>query len=256
MCQKYENGFPFSGESKLMRMHNILRKVWPMPPFLALALLSLLPTNCYLNRGFTVWFHLMGVFYLLTQSQFIQKFQILIGTSICLGWYAALAYEYFYHGRFMDALHKNMPQIMVNVMVKDGNLDFNSKQSICIMIISHVLDLLGHPLLTYYFWRKHESHGGKLSEVFSWPVVISTYMYSRLWSFVHTYYNQGNATPFYVGFDVYVIDSLDAWYPAYISESLIFISIIFWKLFLEKKDSNDDSKKPDLVYSGSSVSIE
>ena len=172
MCQKSEivnatNKFP----------RNVPAQIWPVPPYVALAMLSFLPTSCYLNRGFTIWFHWMSVFYLLTQSKFIKKFQILIGTSICLGWYAALSYEYFYHGRFMDALHKNMPKVMVNVMVKDGILDFESMDSLMMMGLSHILDMLGHPLLTYYFWRRHKMDGGKLSDVLSWPVIVSTYMY-------------------------------------------------------------------------------
>merc|ERR1712151_691081 len=125
---------------------------------------------------------------------------------------------------------------MMNVMVKDGNLDFNSWQSILVMILSHILDLIGHPLLTYYFWIEHKKQDGKLSEVFSWPVVVSTYMYSRLWSAIHTFYNHGKAAPFYVGFDVYAMDSLDSWYPPYISESLVFISIVFWKLHNDKQE--------------------
>lgn len=133
-----------------------------------------------------------GCIFLLAQSKFVQKFQILIGIDICLGQHVALAYECFYHGRFMDALHKNVPlsQVMKNLIVKHGNLDFNSWKSILVMILSHIIDGIGHPLIAYYFY------GGKLSGAFSWPVIISTCMHSRLQNIIHTFQHRRKVFPF------------------------------------------------------------
>jgi hypothetical protein len=137
---------------------NLLGKVWPLPPLAALSLLlSLLPTYFYLNRGFTQWFFWVSILYLLTQSKFLQKFQVLIGTSICLGWYASLTYEYFQHGRFMDVLYKNMPEAMTNNMLlmednQDGGqlllssvLDYQSTRSLLTMMLAHILKFWGIP---------------------------------------------------------------------------------------------------------------
>jgi hypothetical protein len=211
MCQQTtttasESKTTLSGNNLPTAQHNnnaswFFRKVYPLPPLLAVSLLPLVPSYFFLNRGFTQWFHWMAVLYFLCQSKFLEKFQILAGTSICLGWYASMVYEYLYHDRFMHALYNNMPPAMTNIMwiINDDNdndhhnprqLDFTSTHSLLMMALSHALDLLGHPLLTYYFWRKHsKGGGGTLKQVLSWPVIVSTYLFSRCWSMTHTYYN-------------------------------------------------------------------
>eukprot|EP00531_Pseudo-nitzschia_arenysensis_P016227 CAMPEP_0116122232 /NCGR_PEP_ID=MMETSP0329-20121206/4107_1 /TAXON_ID=697910 /ORGANISM="Pseudo-nitzschia arenysensis, Strain B593" /LENGTH=175 /DNA_ID=CAMNT_0003616071 /DNA_START=96 /DNA_END=620 /DNA_ORIENTATION=+ len=170
-----------------------------------------LPKGAYLNRGFTVWFHLASILQVLTQSRFLVNVLALI----CLGWYNSLLFEFVWHGRWCHALYKNMPQVLVDCMVPDaatGVLDFESTRSLSAMGTCHALDFLGHPLLAYYFWKKSKRNG------ISWPAILASYCFSRCWSLVHTYHNFGKPGLWYFGFDVYTIDSLDAWYPAYVIE--------------------------------------
>ncbi|VEU33781.1 unnamed protein product [Pseudo-nitzschia multistriata] len=242
------------------------------------AFVSVAPSYLYVNRGFTVWFHWASLACVLTRSHFLAQALVLCGTSICLGWYACLVHEYAVHGRVFDALHKNMPGALVDRMLLPGGgggesggspngvLDFESTGSLLAMAVSHVLDFLGHPCLTYYFWRKHrqlqsqssvggsnrnnnnnnKTHSNGTNEnlvstassntkgddeaLFAWPVILASYGYSRVWSLFHTYHNHGACSWFYVGFDVYVLDDLDAWYVAYAMESLFYVSIVIWKL--------------------------
>jgi hypothetical protein len=262
-----------------MTDHEIHRRRdwWPMSPASALVLLAaVVPTTCYVNRGFTQWFHWAGIFYLLTQWQFMEQFQIVSGTSICLGWYASLAYEFFQHDRFCHPLYRNMPEGLMEYyhFVVDGEdgsqstrLDFQSNTALVALSFAHLLDLLAHPLLTCYFWRRHAARGRTLKDAFSWPVILAAYAYSRLWSLTHTKYNTGEFGLWYFGFDVYVMDNLDSWYPAYIAESCTYTSIVVWKLWeagsisnvFRKKNSthrkDDYKKKPELLLSESSLSI-
>jgi hypothetical protein len=261
--------------------------LWPLSPPTALVLLAtVVPSYCYLNRGFTQWFHLAGIYYALTQWQFLERFQVLSGCSICLGWYASLIYEFMQHGRFCHPLYKNMPTSLMQyylVEVDDDNgsnhpqdqhsLDFESRTALLALAAAHVLDLLAHPLLTYYFWRKHLAKGGTIKQIVSWPVIVAAYLYSRLWSLTHTKYNTGEFGLWYFGFDIYVMDSLDSWYPAYIAESCVYGSLLLWKLHdevkslriykgsktvSEKKNADKDpyDVKPQLLLSESSVSID
>ena len=255
-------------------------KIWPLPTFVALGILSYaIPSTQYLNRGFTVWFHLVALLQFLTQSRFLVKFQALIGCSICLGWYASLVYDYMQYGKLFHILYRNMPSLLTEKMIiivnGDNNgtiLDYESWTSINTMFLSHVLDTLGHPLLTFHFWRQHQkADGGTLASLLSWDVILSTWIFSRCWSFTHTYYNFQTPRPYYFGYDVYVIDegTLDLWFPAYVAESLFYTSITVWKLFgtshkattkaLAKdvtKDENGYGHKPNLLWSESSISQE
>ena len=83
---------------------------------------------------------------------------------------------------------------------------------------------------------------------------ISFHVYGA-WSVIHTYYNFGTPLPFYVGHDVYTVDSLDSWYPAYIAEAVVYLSVVVWKILLEgseeKKLSKDNTQKPELIHSDS-----
>lgn len=232
--------------------------VFPLPPSIAvLAMAAILPSWFYRNRGFTVWFHLLSVLQVVTQSRFLVGVLALSGISICLGWYSCLAYEYVHHGRWCHALYKNMPSALTQQMVQqldddgdDASLDFESAGSLAAMAICHFLDFLGHPLLAYYYWsrcqnQKNEDDSNQQSTsnqttidknsdddgiISTWPVILSAYSFSRMWSFFHTYHNFGSIAWFYVGFDVYVMDDLDSWYPAYIIETLFYGALVVWKL--------------------------
>mmetsp|Transcript_27336 Transcript_27336/g.60225 ORF Transcript_27336/g.60225 Transcript_27336/m.60225 type:complete len:277 (-) Transcript_27336:2774-3604(-) len=258
------NGNP---ASKSEERSSIFQKVYPLHPSVALGVMAttfaIFPSSLYVNRGFTVWFHWASVFYLLTQSKFMNKFLILSGISICLGWYACLMYEYVVHDRFFDALYKNMPSSLTKYMLLDddartsatnnalnatasvnGTLDFLSTYSLLAMFVSHILDFLGHPLLTYYFWWKYNSKNDSETNpkqniennetIFTWPVIVTAYCSSRIWSLFHTYYNFGFFAWFYVGFDVYVMDDLDSWYPPYAMETLLYSSLVIWKVLYQK----------------------
>jgi hypothetical protein len=239
---------------------------WPLPSFLAVGVLCyLIPPGQWLNRGFTHWFHLVSFLYFLTHSKFIEKFQALIGTSICLGWYASIIYDYLAYGNIFAILYRNMPTALTEIMVEEGKVNYESWESTSTMVLSHVLDFLGHPVLTYYFWCQYKKRGGTIVNLLSWDVVAATWLFSRSWSLTHSCYNFGKPHMFYMGYDVYVIDegTLDLWYPAYVVESLVYSSIILWKLssfsssgtgktISEKENTYD--RKPSLRYSESSVS--
>ena len=239
----------------------IINKVWPLPSYVAVLVLAIfVPQSCYINRGFTQWFHWMSIYYGLTQSTFIERFQILSGFSICLGWYSSLVYEFLQHKRFCHPLYKNMPSIMVQYMmlVEDDNqnLDFVSTTSLLVMGLSHILDLLAHPLLTYYFWYRHmKRHQNEnkekiglykkaIRQILTVDVIVAAYMYSRVWSLTHTKYNTGRFGLWYMGFDVYVMDTLDSWYPAYIVEGIVYSSVALWKVYdVIIINNNDDNTK-------------
>lgn len=292
-----ESSLKLSSKPRKNIYNDVLDTVWPLHPSTAITVLALLIpsyTHFFLNRGFTVWFHWASLFCFVTtttkskttMTMFLERFLLLSGISISIGWYSCLAYEYVWYGRFFDALYKNMPSILCQYMIiyndndnstststnintsqdqENGTLDFESYHSLTAMAISHILDLLGHPLLTYYFWRRHNDNNKNnnsakinandnnsttidnnnnnnntfisifINDICSWPVIVSSFMYSRIWSVVHTYYNFGSKGIgfYYIGYDVYVMDTLDSWYPAYLAETCIFTSLVLWKLYTE-----------------------
>jgi hypothetical protein len=211
-------------------------KFWPLHPLAVLALFPLLPTYFYLNRGYTQWFHWTATAYLLTGSAFLRRFLVVQGAGITVGWYAAICNDLYLNGRFCQVLYKNMPTTMTDYMVdsQTGSLVTDNWQSLTVMALSHLLDTLGHPILTFVFWRLHCRAGGSLKDLFSWNVVVSTYMLSRLWSLTHTLYNFGTPGLFYFGYDVYIIDDLDSWIAAYVAEGVVYAGIVVYKIFWEK----------------------
>lgn len=226
------SGQPIKAPGKASRAIGWINSVlFPLHPIIAfVAFAYWVPSWCYLNRGFTVWFHLASILQVVTQSKFGAKVLAVSGISICMGWYASITFEFFFHGRFCDALYKNMPSVLVDEIVDPvtGAPDFESTNSLVAMLICHVLDFIGHPLLAYHFWRKSRTESN--NALLEWPVMIASYCFSRTWSIVHNYHNYGKFGLFYFGFDVYIIDDLNVWYPAYIIESLFFASLVLYKL--------------------------
>mmetsp|Transcript_11089 Transcript_11089/g.18500 ORF Transcript_11089/g.18500 Transcript_11089/m.18500 type:complete len:264 (-) Transcript_11089:1066-1857(-) len=209
-------------------------KLYPVHPLALVAALPLLPTSTYINRGYTVWFHLVSVAYVLTRLPFLRKFLILQGTGITLGWYAAIYNDLHLHGRFCHILYMNMPTVMKVVMVDlDGGIKYSS-DSMMMMALSHALDTILHPGLVYLFWRSHIASGGTLKSIFAWDVIVATYVFSRLWSIVHTFANDGVVGLWYCGYDVYHINDLDSWLPAYVAESIFYAGIVIYKV-LERR---------------------
>jgi hypothetical protein len=259
------------------------RKLLPLPPLVLVVCLPpfLFSTSAYLNRGFTIWFHWLCLAGWLTQNDMLRKFIVVVGTSICLGWYSSILADFMYFDRpVFRLLYKNMLPSMSQIMVDEstGNLFYHSK-SIAMMVLSHILDGCGHPGLVYYFWREHTVRhrggggGGRrlVGDLVSWPAIASAFLYSRAWSMVHNYYNFGQMGYFYFGYNIYNIDCLTQWYPAYIAETVFFGSVVLFKLWTircdfhmtttsktnKSKELVDDKHhrllQPALVYSESSM---
>lgn len=168
------------------------------------------------------------------------------GTGVTLGWYAALWNDYQLHGRFAHILYWNMPSIMKQHMVEGDTGPLHpTTMGLAMRILSHTLDTAGHPILAYVFWRRHcaqhnkqqQQHGDNaspLSTLLTWPVIVATYVLSRIWSIVHVYYNQNRFGMFYSGYDVYIIRDTDSWSSAYIAEAIFYSMILFYKMYLQK----------------------
>lgn len=217
--------------------------IWPLPTFVVMALIPLLPQSFYLNRGLTVWFHLMSVVYLLTRSPFVRKVLILQGAAICLGWYTAIASDWFVDGTFCHTLYRNMPSSMLSYMVQDqpvgdhgegSYIILNTYSSWAMKAWSHVLDTMGHPGLAYLFWRLHRQSGGTLRDVLTWPVIVFTWHFSRTWSLVHSYYNTGVPSFWYFGHDVYLLNSMNTFLIAYVAEGFCFGVAILFRLYWDR----------------------
>mmetsp|Transcript_5344 Transcript_5344/g.12138 ORF Transcript_5344/g.12138 Transcript_5344/m.12138 type:complete len:290 (+) Transcript_5344:188-1057(+) len=224
---------------------SLLGKIWPLPTPLVMALIPFLPQPFYLNRGYTVWFHLMSLAYFFTRSPFIRKMLILQGTGICLGWYAAIATDWFVEGAFCHTLYRNMPGSMLPYMVQEQSVDsessyiiLNTYSSWAMKSLSHILDTMGHPGLAYLFYRLHRKSGGTLSDVLTWPVIVSAWHFSRIWSLVHSYYNTGTLRFWYYGHDVYVLNNLNAYLIAYVAEGVCFGVAILCRLYLDHVDQS------------------
>ena len=252
--------------SHLEHARQWFNKLLPVPPLVLVACLPFIPTGAYLNRGFTIWFHWACVAGWLTHNAHVNKFIVVVGTSICIGWYASILSDFLYFDRpVLRLLYKNMLPSMTKIIVDEstGKLNFHS-ESIAMMVLSHVLDFCGHPGLVYYFWRAHVRRGGRLVDLVSWPAVASAYIYSRTWSIVHNYYNYGQVGYFYFGLNIYNLDCVKQWFPAYLAESMFFVAVILFKLWTRRCDFSKTSKskeavdntyrfQPTLVYSESSM---
>jgi len=222
---------------------SFLGRIFPLNPSVAIvAYAILIPYDAYMNRGFTIWFYWASLFQALTQSSWLSEVLAISGTSICLGWYASIFYEFFYHGLFFEALYKNMPMFLVRHFVREppnGPCHWDTTAALVAMGFSHFFDLLGHPILTNHHYRKRRQHqvatNKTTGEAFSWSAILGGYLFSRIWSAVHNYYNFGHYAWFYMGFEVYVLNSLDMFYPSYIAETVWYGGLVIWKLTRNNK---------------------
>uniref|UniRef100_A0A7S2IGE7 Uncharacterized protein n=1 Tax=Helicotheca tamesis TaxID=374047 RepID=A0A7S2IGE7_9STRA len=211
-------------------------KLLPLNPLLVISLIPLLPTYCFINRGFTIWFHWVIILYLLTSVEFLRRFLIFLGVSISAGWYAAIANDFLRHSRFCDILYMNMPEVMLSFMTDgEGNLIYTTS-SLCIMALSHALDTFLHPGVTYLLWRAHCRSGGTVQTLMTWPVIVSTFIFSRFWSCFHIYYNSGKFGVYYFGHDIYILNNLDSFLPSYASEGVFFLGAVVWKISQMRKN--------------------
>lgn len=214
-------------------------KSWPsLHPLAVLTVMPLAPIWFWMNRGFTNWFHYGFWFYLLTgRTDFMRRFQVIIGGSVCIGWYLSVVHDYAVHGRFCHLLYNNMPPGMKTMILENGRLAsggiVDSTMATGIIALVHVLDFVAHPYLTYVAWKMHSSRGGSMRNLVTWDVLVSAYALRMLYSMSHQYYNDGAVTGLlYYGFDVYHLDTLDTWTAAYTGESLWFAGLIVWKGYL------------------------
>eukprot|EP00187_Rhodella_violacea_P017741 CAMPEP_0184731408 /NCGR_PEP_ID=MMETSP0314-20130426/50818_1 /TAXON_ID=38298 /ORGANISM="Rhodella maculata, Strain CCMP 736" /LENGTH=275 /DNA_ID=CAMNT_0027197789 /DNA_START=1 /DNA_END=828 /DNA_ORIENTATION=+ len=200
------------------------------------------------NRGYTHWFHIGCLFFLVVSrcDRFWSKYLALQGTTVTLGWYASLTYDWVRHGHFARILYWNLPEVLTRYAIVE---EVPWRARIAARVLAHVLDTLGHPVLALYFWRRQylmlqrNNHGKEttrnslLASVATWPVIFSTYFMSRYWSFFHAYWNHGAGHLFYVGYEVYDVLDKEAWLPgfwlpAYIAEGLVYFMIVVYKLYL------------------------
>lgn len=216
-------------------------KLWPLNPIVILSIAPLLPSQIYLNRGFTVWYHLITIIYLLTKKEPLRRFLIMQGTSISLGWYAAIINDFYLHGRFAHMLYMNMPTSMKIAMVDETGHVFYTYNSIIFMLLAHILDTCLHPGIVFLLYKSHCNEGGNFQDVFSWNIIIATFTVSRLWSVVHTHHNHGEIGAWYFGYDVYHLHDLDCWMPAYLMEGLFYAGAITYKMMI-RLYKNDDLK--------------
>ena len=220
------------------------RACWSIPAWLVFLCLPLVPTSIYINRGYTQWFHGLSVLFVISRDDWFCRFLAVQGLSITLGWYASMAAEFILHGRFAHVLYHNMPEAMTQHMVDpaSGQLhewlaqpaedDSPLALSDCMKILAHVLDLLGHPILTYYYWSRCWKLGHSLETITTWSICVSAYLFSRLWSLTHCRHNFGIFEFFYFGYDVYALppDSVHLFIPSYLAEFSFFLALALYKL--------------------------
>jgi len=237
-------------------------------PWLVAAGLLCLPKWCFLNRGYTQWFHWNSFCFIFTQNDWHAQFLAVQGFTVTLGWYASLLYDWYANGRFAHILYWNMPEIMTrHMMTADERvMMMYGPVSVGVMCLAHLFDTLGHPVLAYYFWNRsvpkhddrddrHHEHPKSYAWVdrFPWSVLICSYSLSRIWSLVHTWHNHGRPTLFYFGYDVYTILDRECWMeglwlPAYVTEAVVYLVFVVGKIFLkaQKKRTTHSSTKPTL----------
>lgn len=190
-------------------------------PLLVAAALPCLRSSVYLNRGYTVWFHLCTAFYLLTDVEFLRRALVVMGSSITMGWYAAIGNDWLRHGRFCHLLYMNMPPLLRSRMVDASGRVADAPGSLPVKVLSHVLDLLLHPGLVWILWRAHRCQTSP-RDVVTWATVAGTYALSRLWSVVHRTHNGHGIGIFYAGYEVYDLHDLDSWPVAYAAEGIFY----------------------------------
>lgn len=281
----------------------MMKKIWPLSPWVIALLLPFLPTSYYLNRGYTKWFHLLCVTYFLTRQPFLRKVLLLQGFGICVGWYTAISYDYIVEGTWCHTLYRNMPDSMIVHMIQEDLSScetytynattydegvpqeeedcipsyqvLNSYTAIITKILSHILDIVAHPGIVYLLCSIHiqqyhavmfsngrsyneKNYNGSnnknqgtmtnvnsnnmitlLQDVLTWPVIITTWHMSRLWSIIHTYINNnddGSSKSFalwYYGFHVYKLNNLNSYLASYIAEGLCFVIVIVYRMYVD-----------------------
>lgn len=209
------------------------KTTWRLPLPLVVAALPFLPTAMYVNRGYTVWFHLVSTIYFLSRSPFVRQVAILQGVGICLGWYSAIIYDAIVEGTFCHTLYRNMPNRSNYLLdLDDGGYEMLdiTFQSLAHKLLAHTLDFIGHPGLLWLLIASHKASGGSFADLASWNVIASAWYLSRSWSLFHSYVNQGRFALWYFGHDIYNLASLDCYLVAYVAEAVCFAGVASYRL--------------------------
>lgn len=252
----------------------------PIHPLALAAMLPFCPEWFFFNRGFTQWFHWGFVFYLITgKSEWARRFLVVQGGGVCAGWYAAVAFEYFYYGRLCHLLYNNMPAelraiYLVNGKLASGGIITDNLAALSSLALTHLIDLLAHPIMTYIIWKMHKSRGGTFRSLCSMDILVANYIWCRVYSCTHWYYNDGVLGFFYNGWDVYNIDNAESYTIAYIGEGLFYLFMVGCYFYFKSGESlqsgttrdesedvpsskqlaKEDKQRPKLVQSESSFS--
>lgn len=232
-------------------------RLWPLPLWLVIAAFPLLPTSCYLNQGYTKWFHWCSVAFLLTQNKTLCQFLAVQGLLICVGWYCSLSLDYIWNDRFMHILYRNMPSVIEKYILEGANITgqnilvLPSTTLSCLLgqLVACSLDLLLHPGLTYYFWRrcyKSSALPCSWNDIISWKILGAALVLSRLWSITHNWlHSNGKIQFYYFGTEVYNVapDSEHLWMAAYVGETITTVGIVAGKLLIARKAKKQQQKQ-------------
>ena len=162
--------------------------------------------------------------------------------------------------------------------------------AIIMKVLSHILDLVAHPGLVYLLCKIHtqqyyyhttttaNNNGNSKKEqttvtnsnknmmttlvqdVITWPVIITAWHMSRLWSIVHTYINNNDningsfpVALWYYGYHVYKINNLNSYLASYVAEGVCFVIVILYRMYVD--NSSHQQLMSILRRSSKSISI-
>jgi hypothetical protein len=159
--------------------------------------------------------------------------------------------------------------------------------AIIMKVLSHILDILAHPGLVYLLCKIHTqqyyyyhtvatataSNNGSskkeqtkvttnnnnmmttlLRDVITWPVIITAWHMSRLWSIVHTYINNNDINGWYYGYHVYKINNLNSYLASYVAEGVCFVIVILYRMYIDNS-SHQQLMSITTLWSSKSISI-
>ena len=210
--------------------------IWPLPVWLVVSIVPLLPSYCFLNRGYTQWCHWVFLAYCLTHSKALCQFICIQSLLINVGWYCTLFTDYYYNGRVGDILFRNMPTILSqyileasdNISGQDVALQ-TTLESYLAQIVAFGFDLLLHPLLCYYVWSTcFFKRSMSVAAICSWQMLGAAVVLSRIWSLVHCYHHYQTFDVYYYGPHVYKVPPVynHLWTAAYVGEAVTVMLLV------------------------------
>jgi hypothetical protein len=227
--------------------------VWAMRPELplwfVLACLPLLPSSCFINRGYTQWFLWGAIVYKLTHHPLLPPFLAVQGLLINVGWYMTLTLDYVQDGRFLHILIRNMPEILTVPHVVDGpNVTgqeirvHRTTTSFLGQLLCLGLDLCIHPLLCYYFWYTCWNSGLTThKDIASWKNIIAAVLFSKIWSILHCWIHYETWGLYYYGSHVYTVpENVDhLWTAAYVGEAtaIVLLRLHYYYCSCKRRES-------------------